>query len=548
MKIIPIFIPHAGCPYKCVYCDQHRISGVVRMPTAEEVKSIIKRNLKTIPKEEDVEVAFFGGTFTFLPERVQERYLDAAKPHTLRMSTHPASISLKAMKMFKKKGGRIVELGIQSLDKGVLKKIKREGDVRNAVKCIKKAGLKLGVQVMLGLPGDTLEKSIETAKKLTKLKPETARIYPTLVIKGTELAKMKYKPLTLEKAIDQAAKVADIFESGGVKVIRIGLHPSKDLGSKKTMLAGPYHPAFGEMVRARQMRNRIIRAVKDRFVANRSCIEIHVPENMFSLVSGHKGTEKKFLEKYFSVKIVIREDKGGWGKIRDARRNIAIIDPKMPRKAKDKLKRLNFHVAEVPLHKKLAKPVAGHVDMMLFKHGNKIIYEPSLEKIAGLLRQNGYNCIKGEPITFSKYPKDIIYNACSINYHIIHYKGKIEKNIKSLKAKHVLVNQGYAKCSIVPVDKDRIITSDKGIKELWKNSLFVKSGHVKLPGYKTGFIGGSSGVTDKVVFFVGKLENKSIRDFIRKSGKGIIELYNGPLYDVGTILFLPCLSKNRVLY
>jgi len=106
------------------------------------------------------------------------------------------------------------------------------------------------------------------------------------------------------------------------------------------------------------------------------------------------------------------------------------------------------------------------------------------KKIAGLLRQNGYNCIKGEPITFSKYPKDIIYNACSINYHIIHYKGKIEKNIKSLKAKHVLVNQGYAKCSIVPVDKDRIITSDKGIKELWKNSLFVKSGHVKLPGYK----------------------------------------------------------------
>jgi len=516
------------------------------MPSVEEVKSIIKHNLKTIPKEEDVEVAFFGGTFTFLPEKVQERYLEAAKPHTLRMSTHPASVSLKVMKMFKKKGGRIVELGIQSLDKGVLKKIKRKGDIQNAVKCIKKAGLELGVQVMLGLPGDTLEKSIETAKKLAKLKPETARIYPTLVIKDTELAKVKYKPLTLEKAIDHAAKVADVFEAGGIKVIRIGLHPSKDLGSKKTMLAGPYHPAFGEMVRARQMRNRIIQSVKDKHVANRSCIEIHVPEKMFSLVSGHRGMEKEFLEKYFGCNLV--GCRKATYEVVEVRKDIAIIDPRMPKKAKVKLKRLNFHIAEVPLHKKLAKPVAGHVDMMLFKHGNKVIYEPSLEKIAGLLRQNGYDCIKGEPITSSKYPKDIIYNACSINGHIIHYSGKVEKNIKKLKAKHILVNQGYAKCSIIPVDKNRIITSDKGISEVWKNALFVKPNHVKLPGYKTGFIGGSSGVTEEAVFFVGKLENQKIRDFIRTSGKGIIELYNGPLYDVGTILFLPCLSKNRVLY
>ncbi|MFC1620667.1 elongator complex protein 3 [Candidatus Omnitrophota bacterium] len=557
MKVIPIFIPHAGCPYKCVYCDQRRISGAVELPSVRKIKSIIRRSIKTIPKDEDVEVAFFGGTFTFLPERVQERYLDAAYPYTLRMSTHPTSVSSKAMKMFKKKGGRLVELGIQSLDRDVLKKIRRKADIKDAVRCIKKAGLKLGVQIMLGLPGDTLEKSIETAKKLVKLKPETTRIYPTLVIKGTELAKMKYKPLTLEEATSQAAKVADIFEHAGVKVIRIGLHPSKDLGSRKTMLAGPYHPAFGEMVRARQMRNKIIESIKDRHVANRSCIEVHVPKELSSLISGHKKTEKIFLEEYFRCPVRTRcpdnaSVQGKGIKINDVRKDIAIIDLRMPKKAKEKLKRLNFHVVEVPLHKKLAKPVAGHVDMMLFKHGNKVIYEPSLEKIAGLLRQNGYNCIKGKPIASSKYPNDIIYNACSINGHIIHYKGKIEENIKSLKAKHVLVSQGYAKCSIIPVGKKRIITSDKGIKRTWKNALFVRPDHVKLPGYKTGFIGGATGVTDKAVFFVGRVDNhpdaQLIRDFIRKSGKGIIELYNGPLYDVGTILFLPCLSKNRVLY
>ncbi|MBU1006955.1 MAG: radical SAM protein, partial [Candidatus Omnitrophica bacterium] len=210
MKIIPLFIPHAGCPYKCVYCDQHVISGAVTMPSAADIRHIIERNLKTIPKGEDIEVAFFGGTFTFLPESLQEKYLDTVYPYVkkkiisgIRMSTHPEAVSLKAMKMFKRKGGCLVELGVQSLDKGVLRKIKREmppDAVKKAAGNIKKAGLKLGVQVMLGLPGDTLEKAISTAEKLIKLKPETARIYPTLVIKGTELARQYkkgiYKPLT----------------------------------------------------------------------------------------------------------------------------------------------------------------------------------------------------------------------------------------------------------------------------------------------------------------------------------------------------------------
>ena len=611
MKIIPIFIPHAGCPYKCVYCDQHRISGAVKMPTVKEVKSIIKRNLKTISKDEDVEVAFFGGTFTFLPESLQKEYLDAAYPYTLRMSTHPEAVSLKAMKVFKKKGGRLVELGIQSLDKGVLKNIKREtstATIKNAARYIKKAGLKLGVQIMLGLPGDTLEKSIKTAKELIKLKPETVRIYPTLVIKGTELAKMRYKPLSLKEAIHQATKAADIFEAQGVKVIRIGLHPSRDLASRKTVIAGPYHPAFGEMVRSRQMRNKIIgesgcfptphpeapfdyaqgklRAegsieilrsaqdgpfirrknsprgqiiglVKDRYVANRSRIEVHVPRNMVSFVSGHKGSEKKFLERYFGVSVNLFHRVGGQNghlrgvpkvMIRDIRRGIAVIDPRMPKKAKEKLKRLNYYIAEVPFHKRLARPVRGHVDMMLFRHGGKVIYEPQLEDIANLLRQNGYRCIKGEKIKSEKYPKDIIYNACAVDNSIIHYKGRIEKNIKKLKLRHLPISQGYAKCSIVPVNKRAIITSDSKIRDIWVNrgrkGLLVKPGHVKLPGYKTGFIGGASGVNDRVVFFVGSLkyhpDGGKIRDFIRGRDKGIIELYDGPLYDVGTVLFFSC--------
>jgi len=548
-----------------VYCDQHKISGTRRIPTKKDIISIIQRNLKSISKEEDIGVGFFGGTFTFLPVALQKRYLEVVQPYikkgiisSIRISTHPETISLKAMRRFKKSGGRLVELGIQSLDKDTLRRIKRETDfsaVKRAAKYIRKAGLDLGVQVMLGLPGDTLEKSIQTAKRLIRLRPKTVRIYPTLVIKGTELAreyrKGKYKPLSLKEAIEQAVAILEIFEKKGAKVIRIGLHPSHDLDSKNTMIKGPYHCAFGEMVRARAMRNKIIRAIKDRHVANRSHIEILAPERMFSSISGHRGSERKFLERYFGVPILLRRAKKI--EIRDRRKDIAVLDPRMPRAAKERLKRLNYHVAEVPLHKKLQDPVKGHVDMMLFARflstRSRIVYEPCLENIAALLRQNGYRCLKGKHIQSSKYPKNIIYNACSIDGSIIHYRGSIEKNIKMLKTKHVLVNQGYAKCSIVPVNKKSIITSDKGIKDAWERSggkaLLIRPGHVKLPGYKSGFIGGTTGVTKRSVFFVGRLtfhpDAQAMRDFINKAGKNIIELYDGPLYDVGGVyLFEAC--------
>lgn len=570
MKIIPVFIPHAGCPYKCVYCDQHKISGATRMPSTEEIHSMIRRNLETVPKDAEVEVGFFGGTFTFLPEELQEKYLDAVYPYvksraikSIRMSTHPEAVSPEAMRRFKGKGGSLVELGIQSLDRGVLRKIKREtslGVIKKTAGCIKKAGLELGVQVMLGLPGDTIEKSIRTAKELIRLRPKTARIYPTLVIRGTELAEMykkrKYRPLSLVDAIGQAARIADVFEDAGIRVIRIGLHPSRDLDSKSTMLAGPYHPAFGEMVRSRQMRNKIINSIKDKHVPNRWRIEIHAPRRMFNLVSGHKSAEKKFLESYFRARIALIEAKSRL-KVRDIRKGIAIIDPRMPVEAKERLKRLNYHIAEAPLHKRLPGPVRGHVDMMLFSSDkHRVIYEPQIEYIAGLLRQNGYNCIKGEEIKSCRYPGDIIYNACRIGKHVIHYKGEVEKHIKTLRLKHIRVTQGYAKCSIVPVDERHIITSDESIKEAWEKrggiALFVRPGYVRLPGYKSGFIGGATGVTDRYVLFVGSLDTHpdslAIRNFIKKAGKGIIELCDGLLYDVGSIVILPCLSINRVLY
>jgi radical SAM superfamily enzyme len=563
MKIIPIFIPHAGCPYRCIYCDQHRISGAAKIPSIEEIKSVIERNLKTISKAERVEVAFFGGTFTLLPEDLQKKYLDAVYPYVrnkkiagARISTHPEAVTEKSMKLFKKRGGCLVELGVQSLDKEVLKKTNRVMDfntIKIAAGVIKNSGLDLGVQVMLGLPGDTLQKSIKTAQKLIELKPKTARIYPAVVLKGTGLGglfkKGKYNPLSLEDAIEWSACVSDVFEKGAVKVIRIGLHPSECLNSKKIILAGPYHPSFGEMARARQMRNRIINILGAKKIPNRKIIEIHAPKNLFNLVSGHRGLEKKYLEKYYGASVRLRSKLGGsprrWTMImiKDIRKVIAIIDPRMPPMAKKRLKQMGYYIREVPLHPKLAGPVKGHPDMMLFSYGKRVIYEPRLEKIAGLLRDNGYECTRGEKIKSHKYPKDIIYDACSIGKSIIRYAGKIEKNIENLKTEFIKVKQGYVKCSVVVVDGKHIITSDKGIKDIWgKLALLVRPGSIKLPGYKTGFIGGASGRHKDKIFFTGSLKNhpdgRLMREFIEKRGKKVVELSSGELYDTGTILYI----------
>ena len=568
MKIIPIFIPHSGCPYRCIYCDQHKISGTINAPCPEEIKSIIERNLKTIHGNERVEAAFFGGTFTLLPESIQQKYLEAVWPYVknqkiagVRMSTHPEAVTESSMRLFKEKGGRLVELGVQSLDRDVLKKAKREMDfntIKKAAGIVKKSGLDLGVQVMLGLPGDTLQKSIKTAEKLAGLKPKTARIYPTIVLKGTGLGDLfkqgGYKPLSTEDAIEWSAKISDIFENAGVKVIRIGLHPSGGLNLKGAVLAGPYHVSFGEMARSRQMRNKIINILGAEKILNRRVIEIRAPEKLFNFISGHKGLEKKYLEDYYGAKVILRAQSRRIT-VADKRKTIAIIDPRMPPMAKLRLKKMGYYVAETPLHPRLAGPVQGHPDMMLFSRGKKVIYEPRLEMLARLLRDNGYDCIKGERIKSSGYPENIIYDACSIGKYIIRYDGKVEKNIESLKAKFIKVKQGYAKCSIVPIDEKSIITSDKGIYDkccagaVSGRPLLIKPSHIKLPGYKTGFIGGASGSHKDKIFFTGSLkthpDGKLIREFIEKRGKKIVELYSGPLYDAGSILFFEPFTPRR---
>ena len=263
-RIIPIFIPHLGCPHRCVFCQQYRITGSEKPPSPAAVAGMIESGLQKTGASgpEPVEVAFYGGSFTSLPVQVIEGYLKAVQPYlatgkvaSIRVSTRPDAISVEVLRLLIEHGVTTVELGVQSLDPEVLacaERGYRGRQVWEAAGLIRKHGLALGIQLMIGLPKDTREKDLATTRDVIKMKPLMVRIYPTLVLKGTRLHQMweqgLYSPLSIEEAVDITADMFIMLEAEGIKVIRMGLQPTSDLNSPDTLLAGPFHPSFGELV------------------------------------------------------------------------------------------------------------------------------------------------------------------------------------------------------------------------------------------------------------------------------------------------------------
>lgn len=259
---IPIFIPHLGCPFDCIYCNQKKISSTLVAPNPENIKEIIEQHLSTIPKASHIEVAFFGGSFTAIEKDLQVQYLEAVQPYiknnevdSIRLSTRPDFINPEILELLNEYGVRTIELGVQSLNDEVLKRSCRDygvDDVFKASHLIKSFNLKLGIQLMVGLPGDKYEYDMETTRKTISLKPDMVRIYPTLVIKDTALEvlyeKGLYSPLTLAEAVTITKEMYMYFIANNIEVIRMGLYPSEELRSHDTVVAGPFHPAFGELV------------------------------------------------------------------------------------------------------------------------------------------------------------------------------------------------------------------------------------------------------------------------------------------------------------
>jgi histone acetyltransferase (RNA polymerase elongator complex component) len=259
---IPIFIPELACPHRCVFCDQERISGTRSIPQPEDVKDIVERYLETMPENRIINIAFFGGSFTGLPIDLQEQYLKEAfdfikngRISGIRLSTRPDYINETVLDLLKKYGVTTIELGVQSTNREVLNKSGRGHtfeDIKDASNLICKNGFELGLQMMIGLPTDNYERSIQTANDIVSLGASNTRIYPAIVVKGTTLEKMYqegvYTPLTLEQAVDWTKDIVHIFEKNNVSIIRMGLHPSEELVIGKSLIDGPFHPSFKEMV------------------------------------------------------------------------------------------------------------------------------------------------------------------------------------------------------------------------------------------------------------------------------------------------------------
>ncbi len=323
--IIPIFVPHLGCPNDCVFCNQKSISGQTKQVTKEDVKNIIEEHLKYIKKDSKVEVAFFGGSFTGIEEAKQEELLSTAyeyikqkKVDSIRISTRPDYIDKKILKRLKKYKVKTIELGVQSANDYILKKAGRGHtfeDVVKASKLIRWYGFELGHQMMVGLPESTTVDEINTAKQLIKLKPKMVRIYPVLVIKNTKLEKDyndgKYKPLTVTQAVEVCKELVKLFVKKHIEVIRIGLQPTDTItnpdNDKSEVVAGPFHPAFRQLVESGMWYDVIVEKIKQ---LNTKVKEVVVTVNPADVnnVIGQRKDNINNLRDVYDVNLIVKAD------------------------------------------------------------------------------------------------------------------------------------------------------------------------------------------------------------------------------------------------
>ena len=308
---IPIFIPEKACPFRCIYCNQYTITNKIKSPTVQEVKQIIDTYLNTFPTQGIKKLGFFGGSFTGMSIDEQNKYLDVALPYiengeieSLMLSTRPDYISEEILDNLKKYKVETIELGAQSLDDDVLSKSKRghtAKDVEKAAKMILKSGFKLGLQMMIGLPGDSFEKSMKTAHEIIKLGASVTRIYPTLVIKDTPLELMcksgEYAPLSLEQAVDWSKHLLKLFEENNVTILRMGLHPSEGLIDGSSLVAGPFHVSFKELVMTSLWKD-LLESKLEKLVGKKLVIE--VPPRAINAAIGYNSANKKELLKKFN--------------------------------------------------------------------------------------------------------------------------------------------------------------------------------------------------------------------------------------------------------
>ncbi len=302
---ISLFVPHMGCPHQCSFCNQKTISGSVKPLTPDDVTETLEKAVQDKNEPLNTEVAFFGGSFTAIPKGYMISLLEASKPFIekgffsgVRISTRPDAIDDEVLDILKKYHVKSIELGAQSTDSEVLTLNKRghtREDIINASNLIKSKGVSLGLQMMTGLLGDTDEKTLKTCDDIISLKPDTVRIYPTVVLEGTELCEKykigEYTPQTLENAVSICAKLLKKFHDNNIKVIRLGLHSGGNV--EEGFVAGAYHPAFGELCESAVYLDILKDKLQD--YKDEKEITVFVKPSEISKMTGHKGCNKQLL-------------------------------------------------------------------------------------------------------------------------------------------------------------------------------------------------------------------------------------------------------------
>jgi histone acetyltransferase (RNA polymerase elongator complex component) len=322
--IIPVFIPHSGCPHQCAFCNQKAISGQTTEKMAtRNVQEQIDRFL-SFPRDEGrpVQISFYGGNFLGLSRSTMLAFLDLAHGFIkqgdvdgIRFSTRPDTISRASLALLREYPVQTVEIGVQSMDDHVLA-VSRRGhsanDTEIAVQLLNTTPYEIGLQMMIGLPGDADAPAQMTARKIASFAPDFVRIYPAVVLKGSPMAAWyaqgRYTPLTLDAAVEQVKGLYLFFQDQSIPVIRMGLQASDELNSENTVLAGPYHPAFGHLVMSSVWLDKASELLASENIRGQRALLYVRPENISNMRGQRNGNIIKLMERFQLRAVDVKPD------------------------------------------------------------------------------------------------------------------------------------------------------------------------------------------------------------------------------------------------
>ncbi|MBI9077663.1 MAG: radical SAM protein [Desulfatibacillum sp.] len=320
--VIPIFLPHAGCPHQCVFCNQRAITGAHRPFSTEDARAEVERYL-AFPRKSTGQtiISFYGGNFLGIARsRIQDLlflaadYVGQGRADGIRFSTRPDTIDAQSLSLLDSHPVKTVELGVQSMDARVLELSKRGHTTRDTVaaaRLLREQSYEVGLQMMVGLPGDEGLQSLETAQRIVDLAPDFVRIYPTVVLEKSPLADLwragQYQALTLERAVDLCNDVSGIFYDAGIPVVRMGLAASESLDADGAVLAGPYHPAFGHLVMSARFLDKARALLRQKGISQGQVV-FRVHPGSVSAMRGQQNANMQILESLLGIRPRVRED------------------------------------------------------------------------------------------------------------------------------------------------------------------------------------------------------------------------------------------------